>query len=54
MVKAASKAKAGAVPRTKTIAYDVAEQLRTPEEMATYLDAWLEEAPEDRASGPSE
>lgn len=27
--------------------YDVAEHLRTPEEMAAYLDAWLEEAPED-------
>ena len=36
--------------KTQTVAYDVAEQLRTPEEMAAYLDAWLEEAPED-ASG---
>jgi probable addiction module antidote protein len=36
--------------KTKTIPYDVAEQLRTPEEMAAYLDAWLEEAPDD-ASG---
>ena len=27
--------------------YDVAEHLRTPEEMAAYLDAWLEEAPDD-------
>lgn len=35
--------------RTKTLAYDVAEQLRTPEEMAAYLDAWLAEAPEDAA-----
>lgn len=35
--------------RTKTSAYDVAEHLRTPEEMAAYLDAWLEEAPEDAA-----
>ena len=34
----------------KTTPYDVAEQLRTPEEMAAYLDAWLEEAPDD-ASG---
>ena len=34
---------------TKTLAYDVAEQLRTPEEMAAYLDAWLEEAPDDAA-----
>ena len=33
--------------RTKTIPYDVAAQLRTPEEMAAYLDAWLEEAPDD-------
>jgi probable addiction module antidote protein len=49
MVKVASKAKGAAVPRTKTVAYDVAEQLRTPEEMAAYLDAWLEHAPEDAA-----
>ena len=33
----------------KTTPYDVAEQLRTPDEMATYLDAWLEEAPDDAA-----
>lgn len=32
---------------TKTLAYDVAEQLRTPEEMAAYLNAWLMEAPDD-------
>ena len=31
----------------KTSAYDVAEHLRIPEEMAAYLDAWLEEAPDD-------
>jgi probable addiction module antidote protein len=31
----------------ETLPYDVAEQLRTPEEMAAYLEAWLEEAPED-------
>jgi probable addiction module antidote protein len=49
MVKAASKSKSTSVPRTKTVAYDVAEQLRTPEEMAAYLDAWLEQAPEDAA-----
>jgi probable addiction module antidote protein len=36
-------------PKTKTVAYDVAEQLRTPEEMAAYLDAWFEEAPDDAA-----
>ena len=33
--------------RTKTVAYDVAEQLRTPEEMVAYLDAWFVEAPDD-------
>ena len=49
MGKAVAKAKAPAVSRTKTVTYDVAEQLRTPEEMAAYLDAWLEEAPEDVA-----
>ena len=35
--------------KTKMTPYDVAEHLRTPEEMATYLDAWLLEAPEDAA-----
>ena len=35
--------------RTRTVAHDVAEQLRTPEEMAAYLDAWLSEAPDDAA-----
>ncbi len=35
--------------KTKTVPYDVAEQLRTPEEMAAYLDAWFEEAPDDAA-----
>jgi probable addiction module antidote protein len=34
---------------TKTTPYDVAEHLRTPEEMAAYLDAWLTEAPDDAA-----
>jgi probable addiction module antidote protein len=33
--------------KTQTTPYDVAEHLRTPEEMAAYLDAWLEEAPDD-------
>lgn len=33
--------------RTKMTSYDVAEHLRTPDEMAAYLDAWLEEAPDD-------
>lgn len=36
--------------KVKTSAYDVAEHLRTPEEMAAYLDAWLADAPDD-ASG---
>ena len=49
MAKAASKPKTLATARTKTVAYDVAEQLRTPEEMAAYLDAWLEGAPDDAA-----
>jgi len=35
--------------KTKTIPYDLAQQLRTPKEMAAYLDAWLEEAPDDAA-----
>jgi probable addiction module antidote protein len=39
--------KPGLKRKTKTVPYDVAEQLRTPEEMAAYLDAWLSEAPED-------
>jgi probable addiction module antidote protein len=33
--------------KTQTTPYDVAEHLRTPEEMAAYLDAWLQEAPDD-------
>jgi probable addiction module antidote protein len=35
--------------KTRTSTYDVAEHLRTPEEMAAYLDAWLDEAPDDGA-----
>jgi probable addiction module antidote protein len=35
--------------KTKTVPYNLAEQLRTPEEMAAYLDAWLTDAPEDAA-----
>lgn len=35
--------------KTQTFPYDVAKQLRTHEEMAAYLDAWLTEAPEDSA-----
>ena len=32
------------MPKTKTSRYDVAEHLRTPQEMAAYLEACLEEA----------
>ncbi len=46
-ISAAASAQAKA--KTKTVPYDVSEQLRTPEEMAAYLDAWLVEAPEDAA-----
>jgi DNA-binding phage protein len=35
--------------KTKTEAYDVAKYLRTPEEMALYLDAWFEDALDDVA-----
>ena len=35
--------------RTHTAKFDVADHLRTPEEMAAYLDAWFDEAPEDVA-----
>jgi probable addiction module antidote protein len=35
--------------RTKTVPYDVAAQLRTPKEMAAYLDAWLSDAPDEAA-----
>lgn len=35
--------------KTITTRYDVAEHLRTPEEMAAYLEACLEEAPGDAA-----
>ena len=35
--------------KTKTMAYDVAEHLRTPEEMALYLDACIEESDGDAA-----
>lgn len=37
------------MPRTITSPYDVAEHLRTPEEMAAYLEASLEEAGDDAA-----
>lgn len=37
------------MPKTKTSRYDVAEHLRTPEEMAAYLEACIEEANGDSA-----
>ena len=37
------------MPRTKTSRYDVAEHLRTPKEMAAYLEACIEEADGDAA-----
>ncbi len=37
------------MPRTKATRYDVAEHLRTPKEMAAYLEACLEEADGDAA-----
>jgi probable addiction module antidote protein len=43
------KSGAKKVQATKITPYDVAEHLRTPEEMAAYLDAWLEEAPNNVA-----
>ncbi len=39
--------KIDATKKTKLLDYDIAEQLRTPEEMALYLDAWLSDAPDD-------
>jgi probable addiction module antidote protein len=35
--------------KTKVVPYDVAAQLRTTQEMAAYLDAWLSDAPDDAA-----
>lgn len=49
MPKTAAKKPTRTKTKTKTTPYDVAEHLRTPEEMAAYLDAWLEEAPDDAA-----
>lgn len=45
MPKTATKLSAS----TKCTAYDVSEHLRTPQEMVAYLNAWLEEAPDDAA-----
>jgi probable addiction module antidote protein len=37
------------MPKTMTSTYDVAEHLRTPEEMAAYFDACIQEANGDAA-----
>nr|MDP2190230.1 putative addiction module antidote protein [Rhodoferax sp.] len=44
-----TKSAAKMTTKTKTVPYDVAQQLRSPEEMAAYLDAWLVDAPDDVA-----
>lgn len=49
MPKVAAKAATRKTRRTKTTPYDVAEHLCTNEERANYLDAWLDEAPDDAA-----
>lgn len=43
------RARAQRQRKTQTAPFDVAEHLRTPEEMAAYLEAWLDEAPDDAA-----
>lgn len=35
--------------KTQTTAYDVTKYLRTPEDMAAHLDAWLTDVPDDPA-----
>jgi DNA-binding phage protein len=41
------ESQAGRSVKTKTVSYDVAEQLRSSEEVKAYLDAWIVEAPDD-------
>lgn len=36
-------------PANRTSRFDVADYLRTPADRAAYLDAWLDEAPDDAA-----
>lgn len=45
MIRAAAKK----ATKTRTTPYNTAEHPRTPDEMAAYLDAWLDEAPDDAA-----
>ena len=43
-----TKTQSSANPQSvKLSRYDVADHLRSPEEMADYLDAWLDEFPDD-------
>ena len=49
MLKTAAKKSTKTKSKSKSTPYDVAEHLRTPEEMAAYLDAWFEAAPDDAA-----
>jgi probable addiction module antidote protein len=43
------KKRSKSIQKTKTLPYDVDVQLRTADERAAYLDAWLSEAPDDAA-----
>ena len=43
------KASAKKARKVRTTPYDTSEHLRTPDEIAAYLDAWLDEAPDDAA-----
>lgn len=49
MPRASSRRQPARRAPARTRPYDVADQLRTPAEMAAYLDAWLAEAPDDAA-----
>lgn len=42
-----TKTRTKRTPKATTTPFDVAEHLRTPDEMAAYLDAWLDDAPDD-------
>lgn len=48
-MKPTRRRKTASRSKTKTVPYDVATQLRSPAEMAAYLDAWLSDAPDDSA-----
>ena len=44
-----SKTRSNPKAKTKTLPYDIADQLQTRADMAAYLNAWLSEAPDDAA-----